>query len=233
MAYEIYLGDCALYGVTSVEESAARSVTEQDAIGLGMFTIPQNAGLRSWNIKLELTQTDLGQEGWRKASKVLDELQEICKDKSGQRLVIIASQQRLSQLVLLRDIKADTSYAGTYSVSLSFIEYVKAQVKTTGVPSVTRAGTMPKLPDTVRVLDAYKVAAYEKAQSEEDRWFRYADPNNRKPVNPAGLNDKEVVKVINEDSNSASVTEQQKEQLAMGAAMSSAYDEYESVLGSE
>lgn len=231
MAYEIYLGDCALYGVTSVEESAARPVTEQDAIGLGMFTIPQHAGLRSWNIKLELTQTDLGQEGWRKASKVLDELQKICKDKSGQRLVIIASQQRLSQLVLLRDIKADTSYAGTYSVNLSFIEYVKAQVKTTGVLSVTRAGTIPKLPDRIRAMSTFD---NENAHPGDDLVWKYTNPRTGTEVkNPVALEDEEVIKVITEDYNSAFITEQQKEQLAMGDTMTSAYEQYDIACGAE
>lgn len=236
MAYEIYLGDCALYGVISVEESAARSVSEHDAIGLGIFTIAQNAGLRSWNIKLELTQNDLGQDGWRKASTVLEELEEIRNDKNGHRLVVIAPKQRLSKLVLLRDIKIETSYEGAYSVSLSLSEYVKAQVKTSGVPSVTQPGKVPDPPVTTRVKSAFKInlEACKRVDYYDDHYYYgYANPDTGKTVNPAGLDDEEVVKVIIGDSNSAFVTEQQKEEAAMGYEISNAYDDFDNVMGSE
>lgn len=201
MAYEIYLGGCALYGVSSVEESVARNVTEHDAIGSGVFTMPQNAGLKSWNIKLELTQQNLGQEGWRKASAVLDELRDMLDDKNGQRLIIVSDQQRLSKLALLRDIKYETSYQGIYSVTLSLVEYVKAQVKSSGVPSVTRPGTRPKAPDSFKVKAAYDVhqmqeppdnpepkKAFEVADSSTIyRSPSYIDPVTGRRVNPAGL----------------------------------------------
>lgn len=233
MAYEIYLGGCALYGVSSVEESVARNVTEHDAIGSGVFTMPQNAGLKSWNIKLELTQQNLGQEGWRKASAVLDELRHMLNDKNGQRLIIVSDQQRLSKLALLRDIKYETSYQGIYSVTLSLVEYVKAQVKSSGVPSVTRPGTRPKAPDNLKVLGAYDELQGKNAFELPNYTITVGDPITGKPVNLAGLKDDAIVKVIREDANSAFLTEQQKEEAAITGVISNAYDAFDNSMSSE
>ncbi|MDF3003721.1 MAG: hypothetical protein K0S22_193 [Oscillospiraceae bacterium] len=230
MAYEIYLGGCALYGVSSVEESVARNVTEHDAIGSGVFTMPQNAGLKSWNIKLELTQQNLGQEGWRKASAVLDDLRDMLDDKNGQRLIIVSDQQRLSKLALLRDIKYETSYQGIYSVTLSLVEYVKAQVKCSGMPSVTRPGTRPKVPDSFRVKNAFDNRA---ANPNTGAGNTYVDTKTGKPANLAGLKDDAIVKVIKGDANSAFVTEQQKEQAAITGVMSNAYEAFDNSMSSE
>lgn len=233
MAYEIYLGGCALYGVSSVEESVARNVTEHDAIGSGVFTMPQNAGLKSWNIKLELTQQNLGQEGWRKASAVLDDLRDMLDDKNGQRLIIVSDQQRLSKLALLRDIKYETSYQGIYSVTLSLVEYVKAQVKSSGVPSVTRPGTRPKAPDSFKVLGAYDELQGKNAFELPNYTITAGDPITGKPVNLAGLKDDAIVKVIREDANSAFLTEQQKEEAAITGVMSNAYKAFDNSMSSE
>lgn len=232
MAYEVHLGGCALYGVSSVEESVSRSVTEHDAIGSGVFTIPQNTGLKSWNIKLELSQTNLGQEGWRKASAVLDDLRDLLDDQNGARLIVVSERQKLSKLALLRDIKYETSYAGIYSVTLSLIEYVSAQVKTAGVPSVTRSGTRPKTPDTFKVQAAFDESQKNRNNPDTGAVDTYTDESGR-VVNPAGLENDAIVRVIREDANSAFVTEQQKEQAAVTGVIASAYDAYESLLGSE
>ncbi|WMJ83472.1 hypothetical protein ACS3UN_10390 [Oscillospiraceae bacterium LTW-04] len=235
MAYEIYLGGCALYGVSSVEESVARNVTEHDAIGSGVFTMPKNAGLKSWNIKLELTQQNLGQEGWRKASVVLEDLRDMLNDKNGQRLVIVSDQQKLSKLALLRDIKYETSYQGIYSVSLSLVEYVKARVKSSGVPSVTRPGTRPKAPDKFKALSAYDELAGKKTFEVPDSSIEYPvlEPSGTKPENLAGLKDDAIVRVIKGDSNSAFITEQQKEEAAITGVMVSAYEDFDNSMGSE
>lgn len=230
MAYEIYLGGCALYGVSSVEESVARNVTEHDAIGSGVFTMPQNAGLKSWNIKLELTQQNLGQEGWRKASAVLGDLRDMLDDKNGQRLIIVSNQQRLSKLALLRDIKYETSYQGIYSVTLSLVEYVKAQVKSSGVPSVTRPGKRPKAPDTIKPLGAFDDNV---ANPDTGAGGTYVDTKTGKPANLAGLKDDAIVRVIKGDANSAFVTEQQKEQAAITGVMSNAYEAFDNSMSSE
>lgn len=235
MAYEIYLGGCALYGVSSVEESVARNITEHDAIGSGVFTMPQNAGLKSWNIKLELTQQNLGQEGWRKASAVLEDLRDMLDDKNGQRLIIVSDQQRLSKLALLRDIKYETSYQGIYSVTLSLVEYVKAQVKSSGVPSVTRPGKRPKAPDSFRALSAYNELVGKKAFEVPDSSTIYPvlETNGIKPVNLAGLKDDAIVKIIKGDANSAFLTEQQKEQAAITGVISNAYEAFDNSMSSE
>ncbi|HWP51754.1 MAG TPA: hypothetical protein VN626_08675 [Clostridia bacterium] len=233
MAYEVHLGGCVLYGVSSVEESVSRNVTEHDAIGAGVFTIPQNVGLKSWSIKLELSQTNLGQEGWQKASEVLDELHDMLKSKNAKRMVVISDRQKLSELVLLRDIKYETSYQGIYSVSLSLIEYVKAQVKTSGVPSVTRSGTAPKAPDTFKALNTYDAVKGQNVFELPDYKITFTDPPTGKVVNPAGLKDDAIVKVIWGDTNNAFVTELQKETAAISGVMDKAYSEYEAVLGSE
>lgn len=227
MAYEVYLGNCSLYGVSSVEESAGRNVAEHDAIGLGMFTIPQSARLKSWNIKLELTQTDIGQQGWRKASAVIKELNSIRKSKSGKRLVIVSPQQTLSQLVLLRDMKLETNYQGAYSVTLALIEYAKASVKTTGVPSITRPGTAPEVPTVMRAESAYDNSK-KSGDDDEDDDFEVPDSSIEYPLynkNPAMENT--VVQVIMEDANSVFLTEQQKEQIATGQSISAAYASYQ------
>lgn len=199
MAYEVYLGGCALYGVSSVEESAARDVAEHDGIGSGAFAIAKNAKLKSWSIRLELTQQDQGQAGWRAADAVLDALGDLLKSKNGQRLVIISDRQKLSKPVLLRDLKYETSYQGVYSVTLSLIEYVKGQVRASGVPSVTRPGTRPKAPDTFKVKDAFDIA--QKAgnnagdNANTNPRVTYTDKDG-KPVNPAGMNGDTLVKAV-------------------------------------
>ncbi|KAF5028898.1 hypothetical protein DSECCO2_654260 [anaerobic digester metagenome] len=237
MAYEVYLGGCALYGVSTVEESASRGVTEHDGIGSGAFAIPQNAGLKNWSIRLELTQQNLGQEGWRRASEVLDELRDLLKNKNEQRLVIISDRQKLSKPVLLRDLKYETSYQGVYSVTLSLIEYIKGQVRASGVPSVTRPGTRPKAPDTFKALNTYDASqtAQGNTVSNPDTGVTnvYTDVDIGKVINPVGLKDDAIVRVIREDANSAFITEQQKEQAAITGVMASAYEEYESLLGAE
>lgn len=236
MAYEIYLGSCALYGASSVEESVSRNVTEHDAIGSGVFTMPQNVGLKGWSIKLELTQQNLGQEGWRKASAVLDELRDMLDNKNGQRLVVISDQQKLSELALLRDIKYETSYQGIYSVTLSLTEYVKAQVKSSGVPSVTRPGTRPQAADTFKALNAYdesQKAKNDGVPNPNTAGDTYVDADTGKPVNLAGLEDEAIVRVIREDANSVFVTEQQKEEAAVTGVISGAYDDFDNSMGSE
>lgn len=236
MAYEVYLGGCVLYGVSSVEESASRGVTEHDGIGSGAFAIPQNAGLKNWSIRLELTQQNLGQEGWRRASEVLEELRDLLKNKNEQRLVIISDRQKFSKAVLLRDLKYETSYQGVYSVTLSLIEYVKGQVRASGVPSVTRPGTRPKAPDTFKVKDAFDNAqgAGDSAGNNPNTGGgnTYTDEDG-KPVNLAGLQNDAIVRVIKEDANSAFVTEQQKEQAAITGVMLAAYDDFNNSMGSE
>lgn len=211
MAYEIYLGGCALYGVSAVEESISRNVTEHDAIGFGVFTMPQNVGLKSWSIKLELTQENLGQADWRKASTVLDELHDMLDNKNGRRLIIISDRQKLSKRVLLRDIKYESSYQGVYSVSLSLIEYVKARVRTAGVPSVTRPGTPPKAPETFKVQSAHDNKEAKKYFEVPDSSIEYPsptyiDPKTGRAVNPAGLYVDTVVSVANGQQSNNSTT---------------------------
>lgn len=155
MAYEVYLGDCALYGVSAVEESAGRNITERDAIGLGIFTTPQSPGLKSWSIKLELTEQNDGQTGWRKASAVLDDLHDIRQSKRARQLVIISEKHKLSQRVLLRDIKTESSYQGVHSVSLSLLESASPKIKSVSTATVARPGNVPALPTTIRAMSAY------------------------------------------------------------------------------
>lgn len=233
MAYEVYLGGCALYGVSSVEESASRGVTEHDGIGSGAFAIPQNASLKNWSIRLELTQQNLGQEGWRAADEVLDELRALLKSKNSRRLVIVSDRQQLSKPVLLRDLKYETSYQGVYSVTLSLIEYVKGQVRVSGMPSVTRPGTRPQAPDTFKVAGAYDQLEGKSVFDLPDYRITVTDPPTGKPVNLAGLQNDTIVRVIREDANSAFVTEQQKEHAAVTGVIAGAYEEYELLLGSE
>lgn len=236
MAYEVYLGGCALYGVSSVEESVSRNVTEHDAINSGAFTIPQNAGLKNWSIKLELTQQNLGQDGWSKASTVLEDLTDILHSKKSRRLIIISDRQKLSKPALLKDVKYETSYQGVYSVSLSLIQYVKAQVKTTAVPTVSRDGTRPETPTTFKIASAYDEAkkAKDDSVSNPDTGANIIYTNDDgEIVNPAGLENEEIVRAIREDVNSAFITEQQKEEAAVNGVMTTAYSEYESLLGSE
>lgn len=231
MAYEVYLGGCALYGVSSVEESAARDVAEHDGIGSGAFAIAKNAKLKSWSIRLELTQQNQGQAGWRAADAVLDALGDLLKSKNGQRLVIISDRQKLSKPVLLRDLKYETSYQGVYSVTLSLIEYVKGQVRASGVPSVTRPGTRPKAPDTFKVGSAFDVAQGTPDpvpfDSVEDSSVAYPMPSYIDPVtgrwvNPAGLFvDKEVSMDKGQQAGNKATTD----------AMSTAQDVYNRTIG--
>lgn len=236
MAYEVNIGGCALYGVSSVEESATRGVAEHDAIDAGAFAMMQNEKLKTWSIRLELTQHNQRQPGWRAADKVLKELRRQLARQSSVRMVIISDGQRLSQTVLLRDVKHDTNYQGVYSVSLSLIEYVGPQVTTIAMPSIPRPGVPPKLPDTFKVNDAFGNAQREESAEPENPETggdkTYADKDG-KPVNLAGLQDDDIVRVIKEDVNSAFVTEQQKEHAAITGELETAYDNYEMLLGSE
>lgn len=228
MAYEVYLGGCALYGVSSVEESASRGVTEHDGIGSGAFAIPQNAGLKNWSIRLELTQQNLGQEGWRRASEVLDELRNLLKNKNEQRLVIISDRQKLSKPVLLRDLKYETSYQGVYSVTLSLIEYVKGQVKASGVPSVTRPGTRPKVPDSFKVASAFDNTRPDPIEVPDSsiEYPLYVDPNTNKPTNLAGLDGDAPVSVVAGNTGSLAVFGPQR----VSGEISSIYDSYEATI---
>ncbi len=235
MAYEVYLGGCALYGVSSVEESGSRDVAEHDGIGSGAFAVAKNAKLKSWSIRLELTQQNQGQEDWRPADKVLDTLRTLLKSKDSQRLVIASGRQKLSKPVLLRDLKYETGYQGVYSVTLSLIEYVRGRVRTSSVPSVTRPGTPPQAPDTFKVKDAYDRLKGRQTFEVPDSStiYRPVNPDDGKPVNLAGLQDDAIVRVIKEDANSVFITEQQKEQAAITGVIASAYDEFDNIMGSE
>ncbi len=231
MAYEVNIGGCALYGILSVEQSTTRGVAEHDAIDSGAFAITQNEKLKTWSIRLELTQQNQRQAGWRAADKVLNELRRQLKRQSSVRLVIISDGLRLSQRVLLRDVKHDINYQGVYSVTLSLIEYVGPQVQTTEMPSVSRPGDPPKVPDTFKVKDAFDNA--QRAENPETgAGTTYADEGG-KPVNLAGLKDDDIVRAIREDANSAFVTEQQKEHTAITGVMNSAYDDFINSMGSE
>lgn len=235
MAYEVYLGGCALYGVSSVEETAARGVTEHDGIGSGAFVIAQNPSLKNWSIRLELTQQDQGQAGWRAADEVLDELRGQLKRNRGERLVVVSNRQRFSKSALLRDLKYETNYQGVYSVTLSLIEYVGPRVKTAAMPSVARPGTPPKAPDTFKAKDAYAETRSRQVFEVPDSStiYRPVDPPTGKPVNLAGLQNDAIVRVIKEDANSAFATEQQKEHAAITGVMNDAYQKYELLLGAE
>lgn len=200
MAYEVYLGDCLLYGVSAIEESAGRNVTERDAIGTGIFTMPQSPGLKSFSIKLELTEQDDGQDGWRRASAVIHELHAIRKDKRARQLVVISERHKLSQRVLLRDIRTESSYQGVYSVSLSLLESVTPKIKSVGAATVARPGTVPVTPTTIRAISAYddsRARANKSYTEVPDSSILYPvvykDPDTGKTVNPAAEGDKPVV----------------------------------------
>ncbi len=234
MAYEVHLGGCALYGVSAVEESAPRSVTEHDGIGSGAFAIPQNAGLKSWSIRLELTEQNLGQAGWRRASAVLGDLRGLLAEKSGARLIIVSERQKRSKPVLLRDLKYETGYEGVYSVTLSLVEYVKPQAKTAGVPGVTRPGTRPVAPSTFEVASAYDNAGNGKNEQKTngvevpDSSIAYPpvfiDPKTGRTVNPAGL-------YLNTEVSVAKG--QQSDNSATAGAIAEAYADYANSMGSE
>ncbi|MFV0497966.1 MAG: hypothetical protein ACK5L0_07365 [Candidatus Fimivivens sp.] len=224
MAYEIYLGRCTLYGVTTVEESVSRHVAQYDAIGSGVFNIPKNVGLKNWNIKLELTQENLGQAGWCRASDLLDELHDMLEKKRGQRLVIVSDRQKLSKSVLLRDIKYETGYQGVYSVNLSLVAHVKPRVRASGVPFVARPGTRPEAPDTFKAQDAFdvvrKVNSADKPKPNPKTGAKIIFIDQKcKEVNIAGVDKKEIISAIVDDSNSTSLTEQQKEEAFMSGVL--------------
>lgn len=235
MAYEINIGGCALYGILSVEESTVRGVVEHDGVGSGAFAVVQNVKLTHWSIRLELTQKNQGQAGWRPADKVINELSRQLKRQSGVRLVIVSDGQRLSDTVLLLEVKRETNYQGVYPVALSLIEYIGPRVKTEAIPSIPRPGVPPKAPEVVKVKVVYETLWRKQTFEVPDSStiYRPVDPDNGKPVNLAGLQSDEIVRVIKEDANSAFITEQQKEQAAITGVMNSAHDDFINSMGSE
>lgn len=147
--YSVYLDDISFYGVESINESSDREVTVYNGVGQGNFPVADEKNLNTWNVSCELSEiNDFKHSNWVSASSIFNQLNKLLETKDESRLVIVSEHKNLSERVLLESFSKSESYSGVYNVTLKFIEYKEASIKTTDIPYIPRPGK-PPIPESV------------------------------------------------------------------------------------
>ncbi|WP_101698104.1 hypothetical protein [Clostridium minihomine] len=150
MNYYVNLGGIIICGITGVSDEMGREINAYDSIGMGKFSVPDTAGLRTWTIECQLTEINKPfVRNWTAARKIFAGFDTLLNTKNPSRFIFTSQYRTDSLSAYLRSYTKTEKFPGVYDVSIQVVEYKPVGIKTTEVPYIQRPGKVPDPPKVV------------------------------------------------------------------------------------